>query len=116
MHARRGMTKILICLLMLRVVAAPITLRPTTYRPQAKHGFVVRICSWPTQRMDRSNIAAIVAPGHDEDGHCMTIERLPLSSTCDHALLTDGQLLQHQQLMSSLQDTSSRRLIDSPRC
>jgi hypothetical protein len=113
MHLSKSMTRTLIVLLILRVVAAPITLRPISYRPQAKKGFVVRVCSWPAQRAVRSNVSAFSVPDYD-GGPGGIVEHLPVPSACDLAHLNIAQPF--KRLMLLLHDPGARRFIDCPRC
>jgi hypothetical protein len=115
MHSiKKSMTRTLIILLILRVIAAPITLRPISYRPQAKKGFVVRVCAWPAQRAVRSNVTAFSVPDHDDSGLGEIVERLPVPSAWDLAHLDFAQPF--QRLKRLLHDPGARRSIDSPRC
>jgi hypothetical protein len=114
MHSiKKGMTRTLIVLLIIRVIAAPITLRPISYPPQAKKGFVVRVCAWPAQRAVRSTVSAFSVPDYD-GGLSGIVERLPVPSACDLAHLDFAQPF--QRLMLSFSDPGARRFIDCPRC
>jgi hypothetical protein len=113
MHSAKGMTRLLIALLILRVIAAPITLRPVSYRPQAKDGFVVRVCAWPAQRAIREQVSEFGIPNHDDRGPSDIVESLPVSFACNPFHLRFAQFLERQ--LSSLHDPSVRRFIDCPR-
>lgn len=108
MHLLRGMTRILVLLLILRVLAAPIAARPDSYRPHPKAGFIVRVCAWPVQRSDTS---AIHVPGNSDGANTAMF---PVTTGRAIAFLTPARRL--DRLALSLHDPSSRRLIDSPRC
>jgi hypothetical protein len=47
-------TRAVVALLVLRVLAAPIASRPDNYRLRTTHRFVARVCTWPAQRPQRS--------------------------------------------------------------
>src|SRR5689334_11912916 len=47
---RAGQKKILIALLVLRVLAAPVALRPDLAETSTSDRFIVRVCVWPAQR------------------------------------------------------------------
>lgn len=47
-------TKILSILLITRMIAAPIALRPDSSTPCANYHLVMRVCAWPAQRPQRS--------------------------------------------------------------
>ncbi len=54
---------LIFCILVMRVVAAPIAARPLAAGIQTKTGFVVRVCAWPIQRPQRSTSASLVLRG-----------------------------------------------------
>jgi hypothetical protein len=108
MHLLRGMTRVLILLLILRVLAAPIAARPDSYRPHPKDGFIVRVCAWPVHR---SNASAICAPRNSNGENTAMF---PVTTDRAIAFLTRSFRL--DRLALSLHEPSSRRLIDSPRC
>ena len=63
MRRIKGTTRILILvLLILRVLAAPVSARPYSYGPHPKAGFVIRHCKWPAQRPQRATASAISVP------------------------------------------------------
>lgn len=53
MRPRTCVVRILAALLVLRVFAAPIGLRPGPSTPAVGHRFVIRVCAWPAQRPAR---------------------------------------------------------------
>jgi hypothetical protein len=103
-----------IVLLVLRVLAAPITTRPANYRPGAKAGFIVRICAWPAQRPHRATESLIAAsrdfgPGHRAPkrgfrGTMRLARTSPILGRVFHQVNWSGGEL------------SARRRLDSPRC
>src|SRR4051812_9507885 len=48
------LTRTLVLLLILRVAASPLALRPSSPRPHSNYHVVVRVCSWPAPRPERS--------------------------------------------------------------
>jgi len=114
MHPIKSMTRILILLLVLRVLAAPIAARPDSYRPHSKAGFIVRVCAWPAQRPQRSNTSAISVPGYGGRGYGGNTARFAGTTARTLAFLTRARLF--HRVVLSFHDPSSLRLIDSPRC
>jgi hypothetical protein len=111
MHLLKGMSRILILLLILRVLAAPIAARPDSYRPHSKTGFIVRVCAWPAHRSHASAVRVANCDGH---GHGGNTAMFPGTTTRALAFLTRRRLF--DPVVLSFHDLSSRRLIDSPRC
>jgi hypothetical protein len=114
MHAKERMTRILIFLLILRVLAAPIAARPNCYRPLSKTGFIVRVCVWPAQRPQRLTASSICLSG---DGSRGQGERMHgFWSTTARTLISPMRARLFHQVTESFHDLSAFRLIDSPRC
>jgi hypothetical protein len=111
MHLPKSMSRILIVLLVLRVFAAPIAARPSTFRPYPKAGFIVRVCAWPAQRSQDSVISTQQNGGC---GHGENTAIFPSATAQALALLTRVRLL--DRVVWTFHGPSSRRPIDSPRC
>jgi hypothetical protein len=47
------LNRLLVALLVLRVLAAPVAIRPVERGPHPHYGFTARICAWPPQRPQR---------------------------------------------------------------
>ena len=114
MHLMERMSRILIFLLILRVLAAPIAARPDSYRPHSKTGFIVRICAWPAERSQRLNGSAIRVPGYGGRGHGGNTTVFSGTSARAVALLTRAQVF--HRIVLSFHNPSSLRPIDTPRC
>ncbi len=114
MHPLKRMTRILILLLILRVLAAPIAARPDSYRPHPKAGFIVRVCAWPAQRPQHSNGSAMRVPDDGGHGHGGNNAAFPGTSARALAFLTRARLF--HRVVLSFHDPGSYRPIDSPRC
>lgn len=57
MRPNASMTRTLFLFIVLRMVAAPVALRPDTPKTAINHGFIVRMCAWPAHRPGRTNTA-----------------------------------------------------------
>jgi hypothetical protein len=114
MHLFAGMMRTLIILLILSVVAAPITVRPDPSKPSTNDRVIVRVCTWPAQRPQRLTYASIVLLGARND--VRKALAFPSPGSRDHAAgsLTRARLSSLDLLV--LQDTSSVHLSDCPRC
>jgi hypothetical protein len=49
MRPNRGLLRVLIALLTLRVLAAPVAARPDAPKPTSQDRFIVRVCAWPAR-------------------------------------------------------------------
>ena len=111
MRPATGLLRTLIVLLILRVVAAPITARPDTARPPSQARFIVRVCAWPAQRPQRLTSASILLPRSGNNPRNVRFVSFPRS--LDRA---DGSLIRARLSRLTHQDTSSVHLSDCPRC
>jgi hypothetical protein len=105
------MMRTLIVLLILRVVAAPITARPDAPTPLSQGRFIVRVCAWPAERPRRLAAGSdfSVRPGnHERDPSPAS----PVLRAC--AEPTRGRL--SLLMASALGDRPPVRLSDCPRC
>src|SRR3954468_16177032 len=105
------MTRILIALLTLRVLAAPVAARPDTPHSPSAHRFIVRICAWPAQRPQRATAVAILLPGSRgtvPDPRTAAIRATTLRDLSRSAL--------SRLAAPSVRDATAHRVIDSPRC
>src|SRR3954447_10149428 len=69
-----GMARCLILLLVLRMIAAPLALRPGSPASGSNSHYIVRVCAWPAQRLQRTPPVALILrrhlggdPGADHD-------------------------------------------------
>lgn len=62
-YVRALVKKALLFLLVARVVAAPIALRPASVDDPAKNGLVVRVCSWPVLQVRTASDKLTVGEG-----------------------------------------------------
>ncbi|WP_406697925.1 hypothetical protein V5E97_03645 [Singulisphaera sp. Ch08] len=62
-HVRAFVKKGLLFLLVARVVAAPIALRPASVNDPSQNGLVVRVCSWPVQHVRTASDKLTVGEG-----------------------------------------------------
>jgi hypothetical protein len=53
---------LVIVLVTVRVVAAPLAMRPESPRYASKYRLVARVCAWPAQRLERPISAASLVP------------------------------------------------------
>jgi hypothetical protein len=82
MHSSPGMSRILFSLLFLRVLAAPIALQPSTFKPPSNVSFIVRVCAWPAQRPQRVTTVSLLVPSSRGQRQAIKADRLPASSAC----------------------------------
>src|SRR6476646_3061360 len=115
MYQRTGMARILIVLLVLRVVAAPIALRPDTPRHSTNDRFVVRVCSWPVQRALRpaSFASLIVRPRGAAGGRAS--DWFPSPRHQARGEFQPQAILSRSRLWSAT-NTPPVHLTDCPRC
>jgi hypothetical protein len=109
-----GMMRTLIIFLILRVVAAPITVRPDPSNPSTNDRVIVRVCAWPAQRPQRLTYSSIVLPRSRND--VRKGSAFPYWGSRGHAAgsLTRERLSGLILLVSH--DTSSVHRSDCPRC
>jgi hypothetical protein len=63
MHLFVNVTRTLVILLLtLRVLAAPLAMRPEPFKTPARFHLVARVCAWPAQRPQRSLSLTSLAP------------------------------------------------------
>ena len=63
MHLFANMTRTLVILLLtVRVLAAPLAMRPEPFKTPANYRLVARVCAWPAQRPQRSLSLTSLAP------------------------------------------------------
>ena len=63
MHLFVNATRTLVILLLtLRVLAAPLAMRPEPLKTPARYQLVARVCAWPAQRPQRSLSLTSLAP------------------------------------------------------
>src|SRR4051812_37740326 len=67
----RVLRTLVILLLILRVLAAPLAMRPVSYRTPSHYHLVARICAWPVQRSPFAASLVLASrgrgPNHTED-------------------------------------------------
>ena len=112
-----GMTRVLILvLLIVRLLAAPIsTRRPDSRGPDSKSRFIVRMCKWPAQRLQRVTTSSVAVPRKPGlSGGAST------PAFCGSAApwLGGTPVLARTlpQAVWDFLDLSARRVVDSPRC
>jgi hypothetical protein len=117
MQPTMRMTRILVFLLLiLRLVAAPISARkPEGQEAGSKNaGFTVRVCKWPAQRLDRSTVSSIAVarkPG------LMSGVQTPIFCGGSRSVAAFPIFIcPFHQSTAPAQDLSARRRVDSPRC
>jgi len=104
-------TRILIALLILRVLAVPVAARPDSSPSPSAHRFIVRICAWPAQRPPRPNDVAILLLG------CRGPVPGPRPFAFWAASLADPDRPPLSRLASSsVRQSTANRIIDGPRC
>jgi hypothetical protein len=113
MPRMRSMTRALVVLLVLRVVAAPIAARPDPPTPSAGHPFVFRKCAWPAPRPQRMTSVSILRPSHRGPGRGPKADPISGHPARHPAPLTEGCLSRLVLLCS--RDRAAFRLTDSPR-
>jgi hypothetical protein len=114
MRSIAGLTRILISLLILRVLAAPIAARPDTPKPPSNDRFIVRVCAWPAQRPQRLTSASILRPSFRGSGRDAKANVIPDSQAPPLRELSQS-VLSRLAIMSD-RDTTAFRIVDSPRC
>jgi hypothetical protein len=67
MRLNGSMTRILFLLIVLRMLAAPVALRPDAPKAPIYHRFIVRMCAWPAHRPQRINAAEHLVSRPDGD-------------------------------------------------
>jgi hypothetical protein len=117
MRPTLGMTKVLILvLLIVRLLAAPIsTRRPDTRGPDSKARFIVRMCKWPAQRLQRATTSSVAIPRKAGlSGGATTVAFFGSAAAWvgGNPILTCP--LPHAAW--GFCDLSARRVIDCPRC
>ena len=117
MRPTLGMTRVLILgLLITRLLAAPIsTRRPDSRGPDAKAHFIVRMCKWPAQRLQRATTVSIVVPR--KAGVNSGLQTPAFFGAA--AAWIDGDPNPTYTLPRAawvFHDLRARRLVDSPRC
>ena len=71
MHRFVSMARTLVILLLtLRVLAAPLAMRPEPFRNPSNYRLVVRVCAWPAQRPQRSLTSTSLVPSFR--GKCLS--------------------------------------------
>jgi hypothetical protein len=114
MRSKPGMTRILISLLFLRMLAAPIAARPDTPKPPSTDRFIVRFCAWPAQRPQCVNSATVLRPSFRGSRCFAGADWIAVSQA--HALGSPGRSALSLLITRSFHGTSALRLDDSPRC
>jgi hypothetical protein len=111
MRPRRGLLRILIGLLILRVIAAPVTARPDPPRSADGPRFVVRVCAWPAQRAQRPTVAPQREFRSEGPGAVPAGRLSPTSRAGASGPLTGARLFG-----LSFRDSDLVRVHDRPRC
>jgi hypothetical protein len=62
MRLRLLIERAVLCLLMLRMIAAPLALRPESTAPRPNFHLVARVCAWPAQRPQRIHFNLSLVP------------------------------------------------------
>jgi hypothetical protein len=117
MRPTLGMTRVLILVLLtIRLLAAPISIRkPDSRGPDSKSHFIVRMCKWPAQRLQRATAVSVAAPRKAGlNGGVST----PASWVLPAPWLGGNSFLACTLLQPTCDflDLTARRVIDSPRC
>ena len=60
MRPTAGILKVLTVLLMLRMIAAPVAVRPALATTNAHLNVIVRVCAWPAERAGRSSSTIVL--------------------------------------------------------
>jgi hypothetical protein len=113
MRLTSSMTRILIALIVLRVLAAPISARPDLPKAPSDARFIVRVCAWPAQRAQRLSASASLVSRFSGRGAWVSRPSAP-SYPRLASLWTLGRL--SLRLPPFYRDPSALRLLDSPRC
>jgi hypothetical protein len=114
MRSKPGLTRIVISLLFLRVLAAPIAARPDTDRPPSTDRFIVRVCAWPAQRPQRSTSASLLLPSfrgarRPDQGDWLAVSQAQASGSPGRSILA-------RRVALSFHDTTAWRRLDRLRC
>lgn len=117
MRPTLGMTRVLIlALLIVRLLAAPIsTRRPDSRGPDSRANFIVRMCKWPAQRLQRattSSVPVLRKAGLNRGASTPAFCRLAAAWFGDNPI--HACTSSHAAWASC--DLSERRVIDNPRC
>jgi hypothetical protein len=117
MRPTLGMTRVLILVLLtVRLLAAPIsTRRPDSRGPDSKSRFIVRMCKWPAQRLQRATTSSVAVPRKAGSNKGMSTSAFWGSATAwlgGHPVLACTL----PQAAWAILDLSARRVVDSPRC
>ena len=109
-----GMTRTLVVLLILRVIAAPISARPDTFRPTTTDRFYARVCAWPAQKPGRLSSSCVPVPRPGDDGPDVAPGLFPKDRGRAAGPLPRETLSRLTRL--TFQDRSPVRLSDRARC
>jgi hypothetical protein len=106
-----SVSRVLVALLVLRVLASPIAARPDSPRPPSNDRFIVRLCAWPAQRVQRFNSKEVLSPRTPGDLR-------PYRTPMEPASTLDRLARAHLTRLSLLAAANKHliHLFDAPRC
>ena len=111
MQSLAGMTRTVVVLIILRMIAAPVAMRPDAPTAASNHRFVVRVCTWPVPRPLRQ-ASQLVLPGSAPDDRKTMTGQPPRPGLVDR--LTRSRVTERTPVADSRR--ASVHLSDCPRC